>query len=261
LNRLLGFQSLTRRGRYWDEARDAGRFIKSVVLDPITGFGGNGVGEKGCIVDGPFANYSDNLGPGYKIGEHCIYRFVNDTLSLMAGREYIDFCYTKTTFDKFWPCAEQAPHNGGHAGVGGKMIDPIPSPGDPIFYLHHTCLDKVFWEWQAQNLSARLANIGGKNKQVNTVNVNRTDHPAFVIAVPDGEDFKGSPPLIMSNRDALPPPDAMVPLAGSPPQIPEGDPANVTTLSHVLNMYGVIANATIADVMDIRGPLLCYEYV
>jgi tyrosinase len=249
------------RRRYWDEARDAGRFLKSVVLDPVTGFGGNGVGEKGCIVDGPFANYTNNLGPGYKIGEHCIYRFVNDTLSVMAGRQYIDFCYNKTTFDKFWPCVEQAPHNGGHAAVGGKMIDPIASPGDPIFYLHHTWLDKVFWEWQAQNLSARLTDIGGKNRQVN-VPANGTDgQPPFVLTVPDEQDFKNGPPLILPNMLAFPPPDAMVPLAGSPPQIPDGDPANVTTLSHVLDMYGVIANATIADVMDIRGPLLCYEYV
>jgi len=41
----------------------------------------------------------------------------------------------------------------------------------------------------------------------------------------------------------------------------DGDPGNVTTLNHVLNMMGVIPNATIADVMDIGGPLLCFEYV
>jgi len=41
----------------------------------------------------------------------------------------------------------------------------------------------------------------------------------------------------------------------------DGDPGNVTTLGHVLNMMGVIPNATIADVMDIGGPLLCFEYV
>jgi len=41
----------------------------------------------------------------------------------------------------------------------------------------------------------------------------------------------------------------------------DGDPGNVTTLGHVLNMMGVIPNATIADVMDIGGPLLCFEYI
>jgi len=106
---------------YWDEARDAGKFAQSEVLDPVTGFGGNGVGNQGCITDGPFSGTLNSLGPGYKTGDHCIYRFVNDTLSRMAGREYIDYCYQKKTFVSFWPCAEMAPHNGGHGGVGGKV--------------------------------------------------------------------------------------------------------------------------------------------
>jgi tyrosinase len=72
-------------------------------------------------VDGPFANYTNGLGPGYKIGDHCIYRFVNDTISVMAARKYIDGCYKEQTFVDFWRCAEGAPHNGGHGGVGGKV--------------------------------------------------------------------------------------------------------------------------------------------
>jgi tyrosinase len=35
----------------------------------------------------------------------------------------------------------------------------------------------------------------------------------------------------------------------------------MTTLSHVLNMYGNSPNKTIADVLDIQGTFLCYEYV
>lgn len=41
----------------------------------------------------------------------------------------------------------------------------------------------------------------------------------------------------------------------------DGDPGNVTTLHHILNMGGVIPNRTIAEVMDIRNQLLCYDYV
>ncbi|KAK4098878.1 Di-copper centre-containing protein [Parathielavia hyrcaniae] len=214
---------------YWDETRDAGRFTQSVVLEPITGFGGDGMGDEGCIADGPFANYTNNLGPGYRIEEHCIYRSINDTLSRMASQRFIDECNEETTFEDFWPCSEQEPHNGGHAGIGGKMLDPIASPGDPIFYLHHTFLDKVYWDWQARDLPARLTEIGGQNTQAES----------------------WTPP----------PPDALVPPPDWPPQVPQGDPGNVTTLSHILNMWGVIEDAVVADVMDIRGPLLCYEYV
>jgi tyrosinase len=39
-----------------------------------------------------------------------------------------------------------------------------------------------------------------------------------------------------------------------------GDPANETTMNHVLNMFGVVPSATIQDVLDIAGKLLCYEY-
>lgn len=32
---------------------------------------------------------------------------------------------------------------------------------DPIFYLHHANLDRVWWSWQKQNISARLKDISG----------------------------------------------------------------------------------------------------
>jgi tyrosinase len=84
------------------------------------------------------------------------------------------------------------------------MLNPISSPGDPLFYLHHTFLDRVWWQWQEKNLPARLTDIAG-------------------YTTPNG-------------------------------------PVNAT-LDDELNMFGVIPNATIRDVMDIRGPLLCFEYV
>jgi hypothetical protein len=40
----------------------------------------------------------------------------------------------------------------------------------------------------------------------------------------------------------------------------DGDPGTTTTLGHVLNTYGNMPNMTIADVLDIQGDYLCYEY-
>jgi hypothetical protein len=40
----------------------------------------------------------------------------------------------------------------------------------------------------------------------------------------------------------------------------DGDPGKVTTLTHVLNMYGNSPNKTIGEVLDIQGAYLCYEY-
>jgi tyrosinase len=43
------------------------------------------------------------------------------------------------------------------------MLNGVSSPGDPLFYLHHTWLDKIFWDWQALDREARTTEIGGNN--------------------------------------------------------------------------------------------------
>ena len=43
------------------------------------------------------------------------------------------------------------------------MVDPVSSPGDPLFYLHHTWLDKLWWNWQSIDLKHRLTDISGTN--------------------------------------------------------------------------------------------------
>jgi len=175
------------------------------------------------------------------------------------------------------------------------MMDPIASPGDPIFYLHHTWLDKVWWEWQLLDLPARLTDIGGRNTQDGSEgfpgfppnagprrpaprDVSGGDDPGFNLGFPgdedlidwddvdwdnigfpslpgsDGGDFEMPPGLFL-------PPDAMRPPKDAEPQDPKGDPGDETTLNHVLNMFGLIPEATIREVMDISGGLLCYEYV
>jgi len=234
---------------YWDEPLDAGNFISSSVLDPTTGFGGNGAGPQNCITNGPFVSFINNLGPGYFTGTpHCIYRAVNDTVSLMSGQNYVNSCLAQPNYLTFWPCLEAAPHIGGHGGVGGKMLDPIASPGDPLFYLHHTWLDKLFWEWQSLDLPARFFDISGQNLPT-----------PFGSGPPPPTTDPSGLPLLFPPLEAFPPLPALVPPPGSP--LPQGDPGNTTTLNHILDMLGVIPSATIRDVMDIGGPLLCYEYV
>lgn len=46
----------------------------------------------------------------------------------------------------------------------------------------------------------------------------------------------------------------------SAPRI-EGDSGCGTTLQHNLVMYGIVADRSIGDMMDIQGEHLCYEYV
>ncbi|KAL8366403.1 hypothetical protein RB595_004940 [Gaeumannomyces hyphopodioides] len=211
---------------YWQEQLDAGRFAKSVVFDTVHGFGGNGRRSDGCITDGPFANYTNSLGPGYEVTDHCIDRAINDFMSLGSSQARVDNCIRQETWSRAWNCIEGQPHSGGHGGVGRQMLNPISSPGDPLFYLHHTWLDKLYWDWQKRNRTVRTATISGSN-----------------IGVEFAGGFNIRPPGMPAPTGA------------------DGDPGTETTLGHVLNMFGNSPNKTVADVLDIQGDYLCYEYV
>jgi len=63
--------------------------------------------------------------------------------SIVAGT---NAAMAKTTYDTF-----AAPINGIHGGVhiwvGGTMSDVRVSPADPVFWLHHANLDRLWWSW------------------------------------------------------------------------------------------------------------------
>lgn len=147
---------------WWEEQRDAGKFALSPIFSPNTGFGSaTGTGESSCVVDGPFAGMMLSVGPGYSNELHCLSRKVNETASLMSEKVHVDACLKLPTFETAWPCIENLPHRGGHNGVMGEMSNAVSSPGDPLFYLHHTYIDKLWWDWQSQDLDSRLTKIAG----------------------------------------------------------------------------------------------------
>jgi len=148
---------------YWHEQLDAGKFSRSSLLDATNGFGSDRSRTTGCITNGPFANYTNSLGPGYEVTSHCINRRISDAMSTMSSQAQVDAYLALLDFKTAWPCIEGQPHTGGHASVGGQMQNGVSSPGDPLFYLHHTWLDKVFWDWQARDRTTRVSRVGGTN--------------------------------------------------------------------------------------------------
>lgn len=106
------------------------------------------------------------------------------------------------------------------------MLNGAGSPGDPLFFLHHTNLDRLWWEWQSADLSTRLTDMTGPNI------------PTYSF---------------LAQNEFTYPSAALIDY--------DGDPGNVTTLNHTLWMANVIPNATIGDVMDLGGDLICAEYV
>ena len=134
-------------------------------MDPTYGFGGNGAGAQGCIKDGPFANYTNVVGPGWDNTNHCINRRISDMISGGASTATVNACLQRTEFQTFWPCIEGQPHAAGHSGIGGQMENGVSSAGDPIFFLHHTWLDKLWTDWQAKDKVKRTSAsaMGGTN--------------------------------------------------------------------------------------------------
>ncbi|KAJ3565331.1 hypothetical protein NPX13_g7549 [Xylaria arbuscula] len=208
---------------YWNEPVDASALSESVILDPETGFGGDGSGSARCITDGPFVNITLRINQDLEAGdEYCIYRALNDRSFSNAVQTNVDTCLAKSTFNDAWNCIEAKPHSSGHGGVNGLMVDVALSPGDPIFWLHHGYIDKLWWDWEALKVPARLTEVSLQTIGGNNTARGKSD-PAWVNYF--------------------------------------GDNGTTTTLNHALTSHGLVPNATIADVMDIGGDYVCAEFV
>jgi tyrosinase len=132
------------------------RISESEIWDPETGLGGNGVpgtytvppdpantsrihpdAFRGCVEDGPFANYTLKLGPGLFVTDHCLTRGFNDTTTRYLNSSTIARTMSLPTFPEFALQLEGSPafapdhraHDGGHVAVGGEMSNFFSSPG------------------------------------------------------------------------------------------------------------------------------------
>jgi tyrosinase len=138
----------------------------SPIFDDVTGFGGNGVpgtytpppttgpgfpggfpgfpgfpgggSGQGCVATGPFNTTKVNLGPGGSaIGEHCLVRGFNEGMKSSLTSANVRVVMNQTTFESFRTTLENGGrgvagmglHGGGHAVVGGELLDPFSSPG------------------------------------------------------------------------------------------------------------------------------------
>ncbi|KAI9598695.1 hypothetical protein BDF19DRAFT_335435, partial [Syncephalis fuscata] len=127
---------------YWDWTFDS----QSPELSPIFSdsfMGGNGWG--GCVRSGPFANWFPSF-PTRK----CLSRvFDRDgRLSAFASPEQImAIMRTADTYHDMRIWTETPPHGIIHSSIGGDM-ETMYSPNDPIFWLHHAFIDKLWDNWQ-----------------------------------------------------------------------------------------------------------------
>ncbi|KAJ5632962.1 tyrosinase [Penicillium lividum] len=147
---------------YWDEVKDAdsGNMWGSSMWG-ADAFGGNGTGSGNCVLDGRFANYTLHIGPGDEDTDYCLRRSFNSEATMNANSTVLEMCNSYNTFSPWWNCISNIPHKGVHTYIGGVMADIKSSPGDPIFFMHHMYIDRVWWLWQKQDPINRLYDISG----------------------------------------------------------------------------------------------------
>lgn len=159
---------------YWDWTLDYRALEHSPVFDPVTGFGGDGevddpiiLGSTGrCVTDGPFANlqvkYYD-----VEYQPHCLSRgFRNNAgeLGHIDGEgispESIEEVLGRKTYEEFVELMEVRIHDAIPMGIGGDF-ETFTAPFDPLFFLHHTQLDRLWWLWQQRQADGGLLSYGG----------------------------------------------------------------------------------------------------
>ncbi|KAK3987798.1 Di-copper centre-containing protein, partial [Cladorrhinum sp. PSN332] len=236
---------------YWDEVLES-NLTNSGDSVIFTG-GPYGFGtDAPCVVDGPFVGQVSAIGPIWNITDGCIGRAhtLGNPLKSNFFFPGIDVptelarCKTLTSFVDFATCLYLAPHVSGHIAMGSLRGDSHASPSDPVFWLHHSYVDKVWLEWQNASPTTRTYAIGGNNKQ----------DPAIGFLELPGNMTEEAINIFQSSPNAAQ--LALIP-AGD-----EGDGGgSVVTLNHTLTSYGQIPDAKVADVMDAKGGYLCFEYV
>jgi tyrosinase len=210
--------------------------------DPLAGFGSAQVDENDCVIDGAFSGLELDLTIQLTRGEPtCLKRTLKQDQFDLVSQKVVDACMTLDTYATFSACLGSTPHTSGHYAVGGtvscnsllenafltlKQMDDVSlSPADPLFFMHHTNLDRLWWEWQSKNAS-RLTDMTGRNVAAGGI--------------------------LVANQPAILPVSAFLPYFN--------DGGNVTTLKHVLWTSGTAKNVTIGDVMDINSPTICAAF-
>ncbi|KAH6620408.1 hypothetical protein C7974DRAFT_415613 [Boeremia exigua] len=134
----------------------------------------------GCVTSGPFQNMSVNLGPvllppvdgsiisngdGYAYNPCCRKRDLTEAINQQYSNvsAIASNILAHDNIGGFQLTMQGVPgtgsvgiHGGGHYSLcGDPGSDFYISPGDPVFYLHHAQVDRVWWIWQ--NLNAETA--------------------------------------------------------------------------------------------------------
>ncbi|KAG0146059.1 hypothetical protein CROQUDRAFT_44897 [Cronartium quercuum f. sp. fusiforme G11] len=147
-------------------------------------------GGGGCVKSGPFSNMSVNLGPilpAYAMGPivpgpftyhpRCLTRDLSPMVATEFQKEslIVDLITQSPDLKSFQQTLQGDPQRGimslhaaGHIVLGGDpSVDFYVSSGEPLFFLHHSMVDRVWWLWQQLDPAQRTQTIYGTGTMYN----------------------------------------------------------------------------------------------
>ncbi|KAG9197767.1 hypothetical protein G6514_001047 [Epicoccum nigrum] len=131
----------------------------------------------GCIESGPFKGTQTHLGPlsptmdgekkvnsSFAYNPRCLKRDLTTFASsnwltyenlynITLGTASKDIAIFQNELQGRFADGFLGLHAAGHFSIGGDAGDLFSSPNDPVFFMHHAMLDRVWWLWQALHLN------------------------------------------------------------------------------------------------------------
>ncbi|CZR69038.1 related to monophenol monooxygenase (tyrosinase) [Phialocephala subalpina] len=192
---------------YWDWTLDANDPLSSPIWDNRTGFGGNGTGPDNCVQEGILGKYIAKYNE-WEYDEHCVKRKFEDSVEdgMMHGKQWgkevvKDIVEGSKTYGEFRERLESGPHKHLHLGIGGEMFG-IGSTNDPLFFVHHTQVDRLWWLWQQQNPSERNHEYFGPRIEESDISTEEASIEDQVLMLGMGQD-RSVRDLLTTNTDIL----------------------------------------------------------
>lgn len=147
---------------YWRWSLEATRPFSSTIWAANGGFGGTG-GRNGCVSNGPFASPWTTQ----EVPPRCLTRAFNTRATFATEADItrvIDSnCPSASQFTCFANGIESY-HNYVHGSIGGHMVGTL-STNDPMFFMHHSYIDRLWARWQSKS-TAHVNAYGGSVNQV-----------------------------------------------------------------------------------------------
>lgn len=157
---------------YWDWTADR---TTSASLWAPDFLGGTGRSRDGRVMDGPFARSGGNWTLGVRVdGRDYLRRNLGGGFGMqLPTRAEVESVLAMETYDTApWNSASNGfrnhlegwrgvnLHNRVHVWVGGQMATGV-SPNDPVFWMHHAFIDKLWADWQALHPDSGYLPTGG----------------------------------------------------------------------------------------------------